>query len=502
LTCNSGYSKNSAGTACVLDTPSGEPCTSSQTRSCTISHGTGQQTRQCINGYYLSWSSCTVLTCNSGYVKNSAGTACIISGSPPVTGEGLYAGTAEVDITCPIDQIMGGYGGIKRCTTIHDNLYARVLVLQNGDTSIAIVAVDLLLFGSDYIINQAKQLYGLDSVILSSAHNHAGPIPEAGGMYELYDKGSNSHDASLSWSRSLERSLDWDEFSEDPWHAEVESKIINAIGEASNNLFPATLSVGKGTLNSQYMSQNRRYVVNGVCQMDWNDYYPNTGPEDETVGVIRVYDSSGNTRSMIVNYACHAVYLDDGNRQISGEFPGAMARYIENQIPGCVPLFVNGAAGDIDPYYRSNTAFTSMKNGGEDLAKKAISISTQQISSGLIEIKNSLLQFQDRWHASDGPHYAGITTVVLGDTIAFVTVAGEMFVEHQINLRSQSPLSNTFLFGYSYNGQGDHYLLYLPTIKAAGDKGDNYGGNYVTYLEIGAGEKIVQEGLNSINQLF
>ncbi len=509
--CNTGYSIS--GNGCVEDTPSGEPCTSSQTRSCTISHGTGQQTRQCINGYYASWGTCYVLTCNTGYIKNSAGTACVLGGSPPVTGEGLYAGTAKVDITCECPHQMGQYIAGQYCTGIHDSVEARVLVLDDGETSIAIVAIDLGFFASDKVINQAKQLYGLDHVILSSSHTHSDPRPEAGGMPALY--------ASLyDWSRSLEYTVDWDALSNDPWYAETENKMINTIGEATANLFPATLSVGTGILNDQYMSFNRRIVSsNGCVSMCWGSCNP-TEPDDQTVGVIRVHDNTGITRVMIVHYACHPVFLNEYNSLISADFPGAMSDYIEEKIPGAIGMFIQGGAGDIDPH-RGSTGFTEIKNSGENLAKEALSVVTQPVSSGSIKVKNSLLQFENRKDSAylangfasfsnDGPHYAGLTTVVLGDSVAFVTMAGEPFVELQMSLRENSPLKPyTFLFGYSYNGQGDHFTDYLPTTEAAiqcnycsGGSCDNYGGDYVTYLEIGAGEEMVNEGLNSIQQLL
>jgi hypothetical protein len=227
-----------------------------------------------------------------------------------------------------------------------------------------------------------------------------------------------------------------------------------------------------------------------------------TEPLDQTVGVIRVYNNSGNIKAMIVNYACHPVMFDQDNTEISADFPGVMADYIEESIPGAIGMFVNGGAGDIDPYYMGSgsTAFSNIENAGQDLAEEAMSVNTTFLDSGLIEVEENVMVFDDRWEASQGPHYAGVTTVVIGDTIAFVSVSGEMFIQHQIDLRDKSPLENTFLFGYSYNGIGEHYLLYIPTIEAASQEGDNYGGDYVTYLEVGAGEQIINRGVSIINQ--
>jgi len=75
---------------------------------------------------------------------------------------GLRAGTAKADTTPPIGQPMGGFldrlkknGGA--CQGIHDPLFARVVVLENGDTSVAIVTVDLLFFSSRRVVTRAKE---------------------------------------------------------------------------------------------------------------------------------------------------------------------------------------------------------------------------------------------------------------------------------------------------------------------------------------------------------
>jgi len=73
----------------------------------------------------------------------------------------LKAGTAKVDITPPVGQPMGGFlARLKKnneaCEGIHDRLFARVVVLDDGDTSVAIVTMDLLFFSSRRVVTQAK----------------------------------------------------------------------------------------------------------------------------------------------------------------------------------------------------------------------------------------------------------------------------------------------------------------------------------------------------------
>jgi hypothetical protein len=42
-------------------------CTGSTTQSCTVSNGTGTQSRMCTNGVWSTWSSCLATSCNTGY---------------------------------------------------------------------------------------------------------------------------------------------------------------------------------------------------------------------------------------------------------------------------------------------------------------------------------------------------------------------------------------------------------------------------------------------------
>ena len=410
-------------------------------------------------------------------------------GACPV-GSGLLAGTAKVNINPPIGQPLGGYDNYDGSTSIHDDLHARVLVLQENGVTIAFVSLDLLMFSSDNVINSAKQQYGIDYVILSSSHTHAGPIPRQ--MMDWED-----------WDVNPDEEMDWDSFSNDPWYAETENKVVAAIGEASNSLFPASISAGKGMLDSNYLSFNRRRVSSsGSVTMWWenSDRTP-TSPLDHTVGVVRIDDSSGNTRAMMVNYAAHPVHTSGWNSEVSADYPGAMSSYIENQLgPDSVALFINGAAGDIDPYDQGSNSFSSINGAGRDLAQEALSVQTEIANGNSIEVSSVAMPFEDRWESSR-TQYAGLTTIVIHDSIAFVTFVGEMFIQHQINLYERSPLQNTFLYGYSYSGQGGHYLMYLPTREAAYQGGDNYGGNYVTYLEVGAGEAMINEGLRFINQV-
>jgi hypothetical protein len=89
-----------------------------------------------------------------------------------------------------------------------------------------------------------------------------------------------------------------------------------------------------------------------------------------------------------------------------------------------------------------------------------------------------------------------VTTLLLNNEVAFVTMPGEPFVEFQMQLRARSPLPDTFFLGYT-NG----YFAYFPTIAAAVRGG--YGADStVTQVEAGTGERMLNVGLVSLYELL
>jgi hypothetical protein len=87
-----------------------------------------------------------------------------------------------------------------------------------------------------------------------------------------------------------------------------------------------------------------------------------------------------------------------------------------------------------------------------------------------------------------------LTTLVIGDELALVGMPGEIFVQFQTALKTQSPIRDTFLVGYT-NG----YHAYFPTIRDAAAGG--YGGKTATYVEPGAGERLTNEALITLYKM-
>lgn len=235
----------------------------------------------------------------------------------------LLAGADTADITPPVGVMMDGYG--NRTTPsqgVHDPLMARVLVLEQGDESAAIVSCDLLGMHPQIAaeVRGRAEALGIraEGVIVAATHNHAAPIGLRAGMF-----------ASLS--------------------AEAAETLVTQITEALTAAWkarrPAALKTATTTVDT--ISLNRRDPV-------W--------PTDPGLRVVLLDGEDGPIAS-IVNFACHATVLSGENLQLSGEFPGAAARLLQRET-GAPCVYLNGACGDVNPAWIAQD-FASVERAGQ-----------------------------------------------------------------------------------------------------------------------------------------
>ena len=383
---------------------------------------------------------------------------------------GLWAGTAKVEITPPEADAVNLAGQPLR---LRDPLYARVLVLKDSRTSVAIVSADLIVFASSKVIAEVKRQWGVDHVLLCATHTHAAMAPRG-----LHIKPPAAPD----WTRNPNgpsTTVNWLKLSDDPWYAATEAKVVAAVGKAMQSLFPARLVAGRGPYDSAYMAHNRREVRPDRVLPMWEN--PNRRPTqavDPTVGVV------------------------------SRDYPGAMVDHLEQELGSdCMAMFLQGASGDLDPYdlhnLRGENRFNIVRQNGIALGKAALRLAAglkvpATSAQPVIQVKESLLTIPHR----SGPQSTevGLLTVVIQRELALVAIPGEPFVQHQLDLTAKSPVPNAFVLGLAYSGRGTPFTVYLPTVQAVKEGG--YGAAECSFLAADAGERLVNEALQSIRQLL
>lgn len=261
---------------------------------------------------------------------------------------GLRAGASRKSIVPPFPTLMGGFADrLKNFEGVHDEVFARAIALDNGTTKLIFIGSDLRSVDGELtrITREAiTQSTGIPAtnILVSSTHNHSGPA-----YYQKTHLGKDDVEPSLK--RFLAKQF-----------ADVAIEAVQA-------MVPARAGFGAGSLTG--MTRNRQQK---------NDLV------DPQVGVLRIEELDGRkTIATLINFAGHPVTIGSKNLMLSGEYPGAACRAVENLLGG-IALFTQGACGDIT-VNRYGDPFLDIERQGRTVAGEVIKI------SGLLELKEDLV---------------------------------------------------------------------------------------------------------------
>jgi hypothetical protein len=255
----------------------------------------------------------------------------------------------------------------------------------------------------------------------------------------------------------------------------VVDALIEAVKTAHDTLEPARLSVATTAANANI--NRRARDVDGKTSLGLNP----DGPVDRQVNLIRVQRPDGSPIALVVNYAMHGTVMSGQNLKISGDAPGVVAAYVEEQLGGTV-LYINGAAGNVAPIY---SVYADPSSGHLSqfrvlLGDRVIS-AVRAMPSGtdrvVIRHARQVVETPRRADLSWPDEMATYATndrqrlrlplrfVAINDNVIW-SAPVEMFCEIAIGIRERSPFKQTFYFGYT-NG----WFGYLPTAKGFDEGG-------------------------------
>ncbi len=236
----------------------------------------------------------------------------LLSNQPLASAAQLQAGVAKVDITA------------DEAGPVNDRLYAKALVIRDGQTTAVIVTVDAVAIGeigyigNEYLGDVRAQLqkdYGIDpaSVMINASHCHGVVCRDVG------------------------------------------PRTIQAVASALKAMVPVQAGTGVGHENR--IMENRRLRLKNGKEADVRHAYSlpadeqvaGIGPTDPEIGILRLDRMDGQTLAIVYNFACHPIQgvPSKGN---TADLTGFASRVVEEAFgPESMAFFVQGCAGDINP---------------------------------------------------------------------------------------------------------------------------------------------------------
>ncbi len=364
------------------------------------------------------------------------------------SSSGLKAGFAALPITPKESLWMAGFGNNRPAEGIHDDTWSRVMVIDDSNSRLAIVALDVIGFMHDDVVDVRKMLaveLGLTYTIIAATHTHEGP------------------DLMGLWGKTPFRSGVNEEYMKF-----VKKQIVKSIELAVTNLRPARLEISMD--------------LTGAIPQVKDTRMPKVF--DSGLRFIRATDKENDTTlGCVLSWGNHPETLWSGNRLVSSDFPHFFREGVEKGVfsgdslvksgIGGTALFLNGAIGGLmtthpshpisDPFTGKDIlepsfekvaaqgnslsilALNAMDQPSDIIEEGAISLVTRTL---YLPIKNRLFQLA----AALGVLHRGtagwmqlrteISAVTLGP-ISIVTIPGEIYPEI-INGGVEAPHGNDF----------------------------------------------------------
>lgn len=242
--------------------------------------------------------------------------------APATASAALRIGAAKSDITPAPGCYMGGYymrGG--RATGVHDPLFARAIVYDNGAARAAVVSLDLVIIGG-VLVGEARaeiqKRFGIppELVTISVTHTHSGPE----GYYEEYGKYPRIVDPEMK--------------------KQIIDGIVSAVGRAVDGLQPATVG----------------FLAFQLDKFSHNRHDPN-GEVDRQAVLMIARNPEGTPITGFLNFAAHPTVMDADNLLLSGDWPGHFTALMEKQLGVEVFQYIQGATGNASPDIENGKGF-------------------------------------------------------------------------------------------------------------------------------------------------
>ena len=395
----------------------------------------------------------------------------------------LRVGFGETDITPPDGLYMCGSLDPRKNDGMTDPLQSHAMVVESGDSRIAIVGVDLIGLPkalADEIIAEAAGRTGIPvhAIMIACSHTHSGPYT-AEGLYssQVTDTG---------------------------YLSTLPDRIATSVEQATGQVEPATMHIGRALVH--HGLHNRRVICpDGKVLNTWMPVALNdlelipqvlgtAGPVDPELWVVRFDKLDGSTLGIFYNFSLHT--NSKGGRTWSADYPCVVAEHIREEYGAeVISVYTPGACADINVTQggeRWRESATYFAEQAVDAARRAIPVEGPiPVSAIRREITVPRRDPADQppeaigrlnWGGAGGRAdvfdrqaelVAGmpeqLTVVISAARIGPFAIAsnpGELFVEHGLSIKRRSPFRHTVVSELT-----NDLIMYQPTKEAFAQQG-------------------------------
>lgn len=392
----------------------------------------------------------------------------------------LRVGSFETDITPRLGtDLIGGFAP-RPCVDIKDRLHAKAIAIDNGDSQIALVTVDLCVAVREQLDEakariQERTGIGPENVLISATHTHTGPAAVS----------ILGVDIDPEYADSL------------PW------KIADAVECALQRLEPCVFVHGQGEVDQVF---NRRWwMKDGTVRMNPGCQNPElvrpAGPVDRALGVLGFRSPEGEPLALYVNYSLHYVGSSPGDH-VSADYFARVDNNLRQALGAQMAILSNGACGDVNNCDFANPAPQHDIPNGQAIkvagivageaarvyhetkpcdevalagALHELPVTRRDLDPDQLAEDENLIADMDRMKPTRDEVYAlerlelakqpvaqktWVQVLRIGD-VALVGLPGEMFVELGLEIKERSPVEATLCVELANDWVG-----YVPTPKA------------------------------------
>ncbi|WP_158237970.1 neutral/alkaline non-lysosomal ceramidase N-terminal domain-containing protein [Emticicia sp. TH156] len=230
-------------------------------------------------------------------------------------GTTLKGGWSKENITANAETYIAGYGlRDSPASAVHDSIYVRSIVLDNGQQKVAMITMDLLiappLVAAQVISSLGKLGFGRGNIYFGATHTHSSAGGWAGGPGGRAMAGPKNEQMIKTIADAIVRSVKKAEASAS--ECKIGFQKFNAGNYVSNRLFGETAT------------------------------------EDPWLRVMKI-EKATKESALVLTYAAHATDIPKDDNRISADYPGMLVTSLEQSGVCNFAAFFAGAVGSMNP---------------------------------------------------------------------------------------------------------------------------------------------------------